>query len=73
MKTQYGFRENSYTEDVILEFMEYTNDAIRNSECLMADYVALSKAFDTVNRNILLKKYIMLGWEVEFLIGLGFI
>ena len=44
----------SNIENAILEFVIYTHDAIHNSECLMA--VDLSKAFDTVSHNILLKK-----------------
>ena len=61
VKTQYGFRENSSTEDAILEFMDYTYDAIHNSECLFAVYIDLSKAFDTVNHNTLLKKLQHIG------------
>ena len=41
------------TEDAILEFMDYAYDSIRNSECLFAVYVDLSKAFDTVNYKIM--------------------
>ena len=48
MKIQYGFRENTNTEDAILEFMDYTYDAIHNSECIMAVYVDLSETFDAV-------------------------
>ena len=56
MKSQYGFSENSNTEDAIPEFVDYTYDAINNSECLMAIYLDLSKAFDNVNHNIMFMK-----------------
>ena len=50
MKSQYGLRENSNTENLISEFMDYAYDSTHNSECWFADYtVYLSKAFDSVN------------------------
>ena len=49
MKSQYCFRENSYTEEAILEFMVYAYDSTHNLECLIAVYVYLSKGFDTIN------------------------
>ena len=56
MKSQYGFRENSNTKDAIFEFMDYAYDSIHNSECLIAVYIDLSKAFDTVNHSIMVEK-----------------
>ena len=41
---KYGFRECSYTEDAILEFMDYAYDSIHNSEYLIAAYGDLSKS-----------------------------
>ena len=56
MKSQYRFRENSNTGDTILEFMDYAYDSIHNSDCLIVVSADLSKAFDTVNHKIMLKK-----------------
>ena len=53
MKIQYGLGENSNTEYAILKFMDYSYDAIRNSDCLLATFVNLSKTFDSVKHNIL--------------------
>ena len=61
LKSRYGLRENSKTEDRILEFLDYAYDSIHNSECLIAVYVDLSEAFDTVNHKIMLKKLQHIG------------
>ena len=66
MKSQCGFREDSNSEDAILEFMDYTYDSIHNSECLIAVYIDLSKVFDTVNHNIMLKKLQHIGVRGKF-------
>ena len=49
-------RKNSYTEDAILEFMDYAYNSIHNSECLIAVYVNLSKSFDTIYHKMMLEK-----------------
>ena len=65
-KTRNGFKKNSNTEDTILEFMDYTYDAIHNSESLMVVHFDLSKAFDTINHNILLRKLLFVGVRGRF-------
>ena len=37
-----------------MKFMDYTYNSKYNSEYLFAAYIDLSKAFDTVNHNIML-------------------
>ena len=41
--------------------MEYAYDSIHNSECLIAIYIDLSKAFGTLNHTIKLKKLQHIG------------
>ena len=56
MKSMYSFMIFSYTVNAFLDFMNYSYDAILNSECLFAVYMNFSKAFDIVNHNIMLRK-----------------
>ena len=55
--SQYGFRPNHSTEHALLEFQ---NRIVNNlfSKCLSAGvFMDLSKAFDTINRDILPAKF----------------
>ena len=56
MKSQNDFRENSNTVDANLEFKYYVYNSIYNSECLIAVYIDIPKAFGTVIRSVMLKK-----------------
>ena len=44
------------TEDAILEFMDYVYDCSQNPKSVLAVYIDMSKVFDTVYQNIMLRK-----------------
>ena len=53
---QYGFRPNRSTELAALELMDRNIDNMNKSRCPINIYVDLSKAFDSLDHNILLSK-----------------
>jgi hypothetical protein len=55
-QNQYGFRKNSSTAFAIYDLIENKLNNLDEKLYICALYVDLSKAFDTVNHNILLKK-----------------
>ena len=60
---QFGYRKGISTEDAILEFLDDAYNSINNSQYLVAIFAVLSKAFNTVIRDILLGKLHHLGFE----------
>ena len=58
---QYGFRENSSTTYAVIELVDKITKAIENNEFTVGIFLDLSKAFDTVNHDILLKKLYFYG------------
>ena len=55
-KTQYGFRKQHSTEYAILEITNRILSEFDNGNSVLAIYLDLSKAFDTLNHEILLAK-----------------
>ena len=53
---QFGFREGKSTSDAIIRLLDYLYDTIDHNEFAIALFIDYQKAFDTVNRNILLRK-----------------
>ena len=58
---QFGFRKNSNTSDAIIEFLDYVYLSLDCKQSTIAVYLDFSKAFDTVNHNILMSKLLHYG------------
>ena len=55
-KSQYGFRKNHSTEHAALEFVDRIAKDIEAKKVPLSVFIDLSKAFDTLDHEILLKK-----------------
>ena len=53
---QFEFQKGSSTSDAILEFLDQAYQSLNSKQYLIAVYLDFSKAFDTVNHDILLLK-----------------
>ena len=60
---QYGFRPNKSTELAPLELIDRNIDNMNKSRCPINIYVDLSKAFDSLDHNILLSKLKFYGLD----------
>ena len=54
--SQYGFRQKHSTTHAIHEFIDETMTSFDNKKTTLGVFLDLSKAFDTIDHNILLKK-----------------
>lgn len=55
-RTQFGFQKNVSTQDAILHFTEQIYENLNRKLSSLAVYIDFSKCFDTLNREILLRK-----------------
>ena len=55
-ETQYGFRKGRNTTHAILDFIKTIEEAIESNQYAIGIFCDLSKAFDTLDHEILLKK-----------------
>ena len=66
--------QNSNTSDAIIEFLDYVYSSLDKRQSTIAVYLDFSKAFDTVNNEILMSKLqhngirgVMLRWFKSYL------
>ena len=60
---QFGFRKGHSTEHALIELVNKIYDSLNKNKYILGVFIDLSKAFDTVNHNILLKKLKLYGTE----------
>ena len=58
---QFGFQKHHSTDHAILQLFEQISDSFENDKFTVSVFIDLSKAFDTVDHNILLEKLIYYG------------
>ena len=71
---QFGFRKNSNTLDANIEFLDCVYSSLDKKQSTIAVFLDFSKAFDTVNHEILMSKLqhngiigVMLSWFKSYL------
>ena len=60
-KSQFGFKCNNSTNDAVVEFLDSCYDSLNDKKYLIAIFLDLAKAFDTVDHLILRDKLYHIG------------
>lgn len=60
--SQYGFRKNRSTDYAAIELIDIISQTLDNKKKSLGIFMDLSKAFDTLNHEILLKKLVFYGF-----------
>ena len=68
-KSQYGFQKNMSTLHSLSDITEKIRNTIENKKYGCGVFIDLKKAFDTVNHDILLKKWNIMVYEGKDWIG----
>lgn len=62
-KNQFGFLPGSNTENALVEFTNFIYNSVDSNRETLAIFLDVSKAFDSVNHNILLQKLFSIGFR----------